>query len=109
MQTPRLIAIIAAAFIAAGCAGMNSTANTSKTTQQGAGQAMDDSAITARAKGALQADPELSAVKIDVSTTDGMVKLKGDIKSLALRRKAEALVKAVPGVKSVDNQLIITG
>lgn len=109
MQTPRLIAVIAAALIATGCAGMKNTADTSKASQQGAGQAMDDSAITARAKGALQADPELNAFKIDVSTSDGVVKLKGDIKSLALRRKAEALVKAVPGVKSIDNQMIITG
>jgi osmotically-inducible protein OsmY len=109
MQTPRLIAVITAALIAAGCAGMKDSADTSKTSQQGAGQATDDSAITARAKSALQADPELNAFKIDVSTTDGVVKLKGDIKSLALRRKAEALVKAVPGVKSIDNQMIITG
>jgi hyperosmotically inducible protein len=109
MQTPRLIAVLTAALIATGCAGMKENADTSKASQQGAGQAMDDSAITARAKGALQADPELNAVKIDVSTSAGVVKLKGDIKSLALRRKAEALVKAVPGVKSIDNQMIITG
>ena len=109
MHTPRLIAVIAATLIATGCAGMKNTADTSKASQQGAGQAMDDSAITARAKSALQADPELSTAKIDVTTSAGVVKLKGEIKSLALRRKAESLVKAVPGVKSIDNQMIITG
>lgn len=110
MQTSsRFIAVIAAAFVLTGCTGMNKLADKGSAQQQGASQATDDSAITARAKGALGADPELAGAKIDVVTSEGVVKLKGDIKSLALRRKAEALVKALPGVKSIDNQLIITG
>lgn len=109
METSRLIAVIAAAVVITGCAGMNKSADKGTSQQQSASQATDDSAITARAKSALQADAELSNTKIDVTTSAGVVKLKGDIKSLALRRKAEALVKAVPGVKSIDNQLIITG
>ena len=110
MQTSsRFIAVIAAAVVLTGCAGMNKSADKGSTQQQGASQATDDSAITARAKSALAADPELASSKIDVATSAGVVKLKGDIKSLALRRKAEALVKALPGVKSIDNQLIITG
>ena len=109
METSRFIAVIAAAVVFTGCTGMNKSADKGSAQQQGASQATDDSAITARAKGALQADPELASTKIDVTTSAGVVKLKGDIKSLALRRKAEALVKALPGVKSIDNQLIITG
>ena len=105
----RFIAVIAAAVVLTGCTGMNKSADKGSAQQQSASQTTDDSAITARAKAALGADSELASSKIDVTTSAGVVKLKGDIKSLALRRKAEALVKALPGVKSIDNQLIITG
>lgn len=88
---------------------MNSSSTDAKASSTSASAATDDTAITARTKSALQADPELNGFKIDVSTAQGVVRLKGEIKSLALRRKAEALVKSQSGVKSVDNQLIITG
>ena len=103
------IAVIAAVVVLTGCTSMNKSADKGSAQQQGATQATDDSAITARAKGALGADSELASTKIDVTTSAGVVKLKGEIKSLALRLKAEALVRALPGVKSIDNQLIITG
>jgi osmotically-inducible protein OsmY len=37
------------------------------------------------------------------------VVLKGEIKTLVLRKKAESIAKEVNGVRSVDNQLVITG
>lgn len=109
MKTTRLFAIIMAAVFAAGCTGMSSSSQQSKSSQTSATTATDDSSISTKAKTALQADPELKDTKIDVSTSAGVVKIKGEIKSFVLRRKAEELIKAVPGVKSVDNQLLITG
>ena len=109
MKTTRFLAVIIAAMFAAGCAGMTGSSNQSKSSQTSAANATDDSSISSKAKSALQADPDLKNFKIDVSTSAGVVKIKGDIKSFALRRKAEDLIKAVPGVKSVDNQLLITG
>jgi osmotically-inducible protein OsmY len=109
MKTTRLLAIIMAAVFAAGCTGMSNSSQPSKSSQTSATTATDDGSISTQAKNALQADPELKAFKIDVSTSAGVVKIKGDIKSFVLRRKAEELIKAVPGVKSVDNQLLITG
>jgi len=77
--------------------------------QRSAGQAVDDAAIGTKLKAALAADPDLSAFKINVDTTQGAVRLKGEVKTLALRRKAEDLARRIEGVKSVDNQLVITG
>lgn len=107
MKKTTILAMLAAAALAMGCAGMNNP-STATAPQKAAGETSDE-AIAARAKSALQADPELSGFKIDVSATQGAVRLKGEIKSLALRRKAEELVKGISGVKSVNNQLIVTG
>mgnify|MGYP002778347044 CR=1 FL=1 len=104
----RLIVAGVAAVFLAGCSGMmggQSGSGTSRT----AGEVVDDATIGAQLKAQLAADPELSALKINVDTMQGMVRLRGEVKSLALRRKAEALARGIRGVKSVDNQLVITG
>lgn len=77
--------------------------------QRTAGQAVDDVTIGTKLKAALAADPELSALKINVDTMQGAVKLRGEVKSVALRRKAEDMARKIEGVKSVDNQLLVTG
>lgn len=109
METTRLLAIVAAAVFATGCSNMTNSSNKSGSAQTSALQGTADGNITSKVKSAFEADPDLKSSKIDVSTSAGVVKIKGDIKTFALRRKAEELVKAVPGVKSVDNQLLITG
>lgn len=88
-----------------GCAMINGGAGPQRT----AGQAIDDVTIGTKLKAALAADPELSALKINVDTTQGAVKLRGEVKSVALRRKAEDMARKIEGVKSVDNQLLVTG
>lgn len=109
MKKTNLLALISVAVLSTACAGLKSGTPDPKPAQKAATGVEDDAAVTTRVKSALVANPEMSGFKIDVSTTQGVVKLKGEIKSLALRRKAEELVKSVSGVKSVDNQLIITG
>ena len=74
-----------------------------------AGQAIDDATIGTRLKAALAADPELSAMKINIDTLQGNVKLKGQVKSMKEWRKAGELARSIDGVKSVDNQLVISG
>ena len=91
------LAALSLALLAA-CAGMKP-----------AEPAVDDATLTTQVKAALAADPELGGAKIDAQSTQGAVRLKGDIKSITLRRKAEEVTKGVKGVKSVDNQLVITG
>jgi len=98
--------MLLAAVLAAGCAGMSGKQDG---TQKSAGQVVDDSAITAKVKAALAGDPDIASMKINVDTSKGKVTLKGEVKSLAQWRKAEALARGVEGVQAVNNQLVITG
>lgn len=107
MKKTSLLIMLLSASLAAGCNTMSG--KSSDGSQKTAGQVVDDATITSKVKSALAADPDISAFKINVDTQKGVVKLKGEIKTLALRRKAESIVRDVQGVKSVDNQLVITG
>lgn len=69
--------------------------------------AMGDTAITAAVKTALAADPSLSAVKIDVSTTQGTVLLEGPAPDAKSRQRAEVLALAPDGVVRVENRLAV--
>lgn len=69
--------------------------------------AMDDAAITAQVSASLAKDPDLSALKIDVDTVDGKVTLNGPAPTTVARDRAETLAKAVAGVTSVSNQLVV--
>lgn len=108
MKSKTILAVILPLALMAGCAQMGGGMGGSSTA---ASAQMSDSAITDRIKSNLAADPELKEVapKLGVSTEKGVVTLKGEIKSMALRRKVESIVRDVPGVKSMDNRLIITG
>ncbi|WP_332815835.1 BON domain-containing protein [Ramlibacter sp.] len=97
-----------AALALAGCAGFQYGEPGAGGTRT-AGQAVDDATIGTRLKAALAADPELSALKINVDTLQGNVKLKGQVKSMKEWRKAGELARSIDGVKSVDNQLVISG
>jgi len=98
--------ILIAAVLAAGCGTMGGSKDGSK---KSAGQVVDDSVITSKVKAALLADPDVAGLKINVDTSKGKVTLKGEVKTLALWRKAEKLARDVDGVQSVNNQLVITG
>ncbi|MBL8361254.1 MAG: BON domain-containing protein [Rubrivivax sp.] len=68
-----------------------------------------DAAITASVNAQLARDSELSALKIDVDTSDGRVALRGSAPNRDARDRAARLASGVDGVKSVDNQLIVKG
>ncbi len=109
-----LIAVLVTASFLAACAGTGSHSGKSDAKESSAAakpaEALTgDALITANVKSALAADPELKDAKITVSTVDGAVTLKGEIKTLAMRRKAESIVKGVPNVKSLNNQTVVTG
>jgi len=69
--------------------------------------ALGDTGITASVKTALAADPSLSALKIDVTTNNGVVSLVGPAPDEKSRARAEVLAAAPEGVTRVDNQLIV--
>lgn len=68
-----------------------------------------DAAITAKVNAALAADDQLSALKIDVDTSNGRVQLSGTAPSTEARNRATTLASAVDGVVQVDNRLTVQG
>jgi hypothetical protein len=69
--------------------------------------ANDDAAMQDIADKKLIEDPNMTGVVTTV--TDARVVLTGTVSTAAIKAKAEQIVKAVRGVKSVDNQILITG
>jgi hyperosmotically inducible protein len=72
-----------------------------------AGTVIEDSAITAKVKTALLADPDVKGMKIDVDTKNGVVTLKGTADKSANRDRAVAIAKDTGGVKAVEDQLVV--
>lgn len=81
------------------------TAPPSDTAVGRAGSAVEDAAVTATINAELAKDPKLSALKIDVDTSNGRVSLKGKAPDADSRERATQIASAVRGVQSVDNQL----
>lgn len=75
--------------------------------QRTAGQTVDDATITAKVKSQLLADPDVSALNVNVTTYKGQVQLSGYVDNPAQRSKAEQIAKNVDGVKAVSNDLIV--
>jgi hyperosmotically inducible protein len=72
-----------------------------------AGEKIDDATITAKINASLAADKDLSAIKIDVDTQNGVVTLSGPAPSATARERASEIARSVKGVNSVNNQLTV--
>lgn len=72
------------------------------------GEKIDDAVITTSVNASLAKDPDLSAIKINVDTKDGVVTLNGPAPTAAAKDKATDLAKQVKGVVSVNNQLVVS-
>jgi hyperosmotically inducible periplasmic protein len=68
-----------------------------------------DMTITTKVKAALAADDQLSALKIEVDTVQGVVSLTGPAPSAEAADRATTLAKAVEGVTEVQNKLVVGG
>ncbi|MGQ3685907.1 MAG: BON domain-containing protein [Candidatus Loosdrechtia sp.] len=73
------------------------------------GEFIDDSAITAKIKGAFILDRTIRLLDIKVTTFKGVVQLSGFVNFRQEAQKAEETVTGVKGVKSVRNDIIIIG
>jgi osmotically-inducible protein OsmY len=73
--------------------------------KQTAGEAVDDSVVTAKVKAKLVDDPVTKAYQIDVETFKGTVQLSGEVDSAEARSRATQLARDVGGVKDVKNSL----
>lgn len=72
-----------------------------------AGEAVDDTAITARVKAALAADERTKAHQINIETRAGVVQLSGFVDNAAVKAAAGDIAGRVQNVSRVDNQLDI--
>jgi hypothetical protein len=71
------------------------------------GRSLSDAAITASIKTDYLKDPDLSVLKIDVDTKDGVVVLNGMADTLDGKTRAEKIASAIKGVKEVRNHLTV--
>ena len=70
-----------------------------------AAETVDDQRITATVKTKLVADPDTSALDINVDTFKRVVTLKGRVSSAGEAERAVQIARDVSGVKQVRNQL----
>jgi osmotically-inducible protein OsmY len=71
------------------------------------GDVITDAAITSAVKTKFLAEPGVSGLNINVDTTNGVVTLKGNVKTKAEADKAMMIARRSKGVKSVVNDLKI--
>ena len=67
----------------------------------------DDSSIQAAIDKKISDDPNLSSLGITASVIDGKVMVTGTVKSEAVKSQIERMLRAIKGVKQVDNQIIV--
>jgi len=113
-------ALAAATLVGVGCeqrsndtTGRNADQPTAKM-QANAGQmtdrvasAADDTAITAKVKAAILAEPGLKSLQIDVDTKNATVTLTGNVDSDMLRDRAKQIAMSTDGVKNVVDNLSV--
>ena len=67
----------------------------------------DDGAVQLAVDKTIADDPSLSALGITATVLDGKVMLTGTVKSEALKSQIDKAIRAVKGVKQVDNQIVV--
>ncbi len=96
MQSAKL-SFLVAYMLLAGCAATSD--------HESAGQAIDDSVITAKVKAKLVDDFSLKGLQIQVQTNKGVVQLSGYVTLQTSIAQAVADASAVEGVVSVQNDI----
>lgn len=91
------VSIAASMLFAIGCA--------STSTQESAGQYIDDTTITTKVKAAIFNEPSLKVAQINVETYKAVVQLSGFVDSAADVTKAASVARTVNGVMSVKNDI----
>ena len=103
-----------------GCAGHANdrpvaTTTTTTTTSNGTAVAgttttapVDDAALTNNVQTTLASTPGVNANEINVTSTDGVVTLSGDVDSASAASAAVQATQGVTGVTAVHNELTVT-
>jgi hypothetical protein len=72
-----------------------------------AGELLEDGQLTAKIKSKMTLDDLVQARTINVDTKDGVVTVRGRVRSEAERQRAVQLARETAGVKAVVDQLVV--
>jgi len=112
--------LVGTALATAGCDQRNSTDTAGQKLDRTADQvaaktseaatktadAIDDSALTAKVKAAILAEPGLKSLQIGVETKDAVVTLTGAVDSPPMKDRAKQIAASVSGVRDVVDNLV---
>ncbi|MEJ5369050.1 MAG: BON domain-containing protein [Bryobacteraceae bacterium] len=70
-------------------------------------QASNDDQIYDLVRRRLAGDPDVKGGAFEITVANGVVTLKGTVKSEKAKKKADKLTRKVKGVKDVINQLVV--
>lgn len=103
----KLLVIASLGALVLSCNIDNSTRQTTKPSTEQPANPNSDNAISQQIKQRLENDDSLSdnASSVNVSTTGGVVTLRGNVDSEQEKQKVIMMVKQVNGVKSVNSRL----
>jgi hyperosmotically inducible protein len=102
MKTKNMLAAAVAAVVLLGAYAVH--ADDSK---RSVGEYTDDKMLVGKVKSALISDKTADADEINVESYKGVVQLNGFVDNAKEKAQAEAVAKAVDGVKGVENNLMI--
>ncbi len=71
------------------------------------GNTSNDGAVQTAIDKKINDDPALSSLGITATVLDGKVTLTGTVKSEALKSQVDRTIRAIKGVKQVDNQIVV--
>jgi osmotically-inducible protein OsmY len=71
------------------------------------GKSLDDAWVYTKIVARLTADPDTSALKVNVDVANGVVTLRGRVESSTAKAEAERIAKDTEGVKAVKNLLTV--
>ncbi|MDX6611386.1 MAG: hypothetical protein QOD75_572 [Blastocatellia bacterium] len=69
----------------------------------------DDASIQSNIQKRFSDDPNLSSLGLSAMVIDGKATITGTVKSEAIKHQIERLVRAVRGVRDIDNQIQVSG
>jgi hypothetical protein len=67
----------------------------------------NDGAIQTAIDKKISEDPDLSSLGITATVLDGKVTVTGTVKSEAVKSQVDRMLRAIKGVKQVDNQMVV--
>ena len=85
----------------------NDAAEKTRAAAAEAAKVLDDSAVTAKVKAALFAEPGLKTLQLEVETHEGVVTLAGAVDTPVLKQRALQIAGSLNGVHQVVDKLVV--